>query len=143
MITGIYFCDAENLLAKYILNQVNKHALSQDCSVVVMPHMRFLHYAHPNISLPSHVDLARVDRFGRRSTHSFLLYLFDCEHGGETILHRRQINSTKEEQVEEGVVVKPKRGRLLVFPHLCPHEGSAVITVPKVLIRGEIYMGCS
>jgi len=141
--TRSYFCDAENLLTKYILNQVYKHALLQDCSVIVMPHMRFLHYAHPNISLPSHVDLARVDRFGRRSTHSFLLYLFDCEHGGETILHRRQVNSTKEEQVEEGVVVKPKRGRLLVFPHLCPHEGSAVITVPKVLIRGEIYMGCS
>jgi hypothetical protein len=35
--------------------------------------------------------------------------------------------------------VRPARGRLLVFPHACPHEGLAVVEVPKLLLRGELY----
>jgi len=36
-------------------------------------------------------------------------------------------------------VVAPVRGRLLLFPHLCPHEGRAVVDAPKVFLRGELY----
>ena len=36
-------------------------------------------------------------------------------------------------------VVLPRRGRLLLFPHLCPHEGLATIAGPKLLLRGEAY----
>lgn len=39
--------------------------------------------------------------------------------------------------------VSPVRGRLLVFPHLCPHEGNVVIHVPKTLIRGELWRSVS
>jgi hypothetical protein len=116
--------------------------------IVVMPHMRFLHYAHPNISLPTHVDLSRIDRFGRQSTHSFFLYLSDCDRGGETILlQKHQITNKRQngewylDTQEKAIDVRPKRGRLLVFPHLCPHKGGTVESVPKVLIRGEIYFG--
>ena len=35
--------------------------------------------------------------------------------------------------------VEPRRGRLLVFPHACPHAGLAVIDAPKLLLRGEFY----
>ena len=72
-----------------------------------LPLMRFLHYPSPGGSLPAHVDLPRVlipeggvnthpdqprqveggvNTQGVRTTHSFLLYLTDCEHGGETLL---------------------------------------------------------
>ena len=34
--------------------------------------------------------------------------------------------------------VQPRRGRLLVFPHQCPHEGMAVNSLPKILLRGEM-----
>ena len=67
-----------------------------------LPLMRFLHYPSPGGSLPAHVDLPRVlipegavnthpvlprqVEGGVRTTHSFLLYLTDCEHGGETLL---------------------------------------------------------
>ncbi len=34
--------------------------------------------------------------------------------------------------------VTPRRGRLLVFPHVCPHEGRAVLDIPKLLLRGEL-----
>lgn len=144
--TRSYFCDAENILTSLIVNELMSHWQQGD--IVVMPHMRFLHYAHPNISLPTHVDLSRIDRFGRHSTHSFLLYLFDCDRGGETILlQKHQITNKRQngehylDTQEKAIDVRPKRGRLLVFPHLCPHKGGNVESVPKVLIRGEIYFG--
>ena len=36
--------------------------------------------------------------------------------------------------------VKPTRGRLLVFPHECPHAGRPVVDAPKVVLRGELWM---
>lgn len=35
--------------------------------------------------------------------------------------------------------VVPKRGRMLVFPHKCPHAGGVVLDPPKLLLRGELY----
>ena len=37
-----------------------------------------------------------------------------------------------------GVACSDLRGRLLVFPHVCPHAGSAVGSVPKLFLRGEL-----
>ena len=34
--------------------------------------------------------------------------------------------------------VSPYRGRLLVFPHQCPHAGLPVINAPKLFLRGEL-----
>ena len=36
--------------------------------------------------------------------------------------------------------VPPRRGRLLLFPHLCPHRADEVLAegLPKLLLRGEI-----
>ena len=34
----------------------------------------------------------------------------------------------------------PVRGRLLIFPHECPHAGRPVVDVPKLLLRGECYL---
>jgi hypothetical protein len=84
------------------------------------------------------------------SSHTFILYLTDCERGGETNLLRRVPKLLKPSQQSASVSgdayeakeilasVKPKRGRLFVFPHLCPHEGAVVIDVPKLLLRGEM-----
>jgi hypothetical protein len=36
--------------------------------------------------------------------------------------------------------VAPKRGRVLIFPHACPHDGATVVEVPKLLLRGEIVL---
>ena len=35
--------------------------------------------------------------------------------------------------------VKPLRGRLLVFPHECPHAGRPVIDTNKLVLRGELW----
>jgi Ankyrin repeats (many copies) len=34
--------------------------------------------------------------------------------------------------------IAPRRGRLLIFPHNCPHEGAQTISLPKILLRGEM-----
>ena len=152
-----------------------------------LPHMRFLRYSSLGACSPPHVDLSRKTADGRCSTHTFLLYLTDCEYGGETrLLNSVNPRSTKTKEKLEGIeiigsrlnntenngkkkenlsskstnsselltteaaagcqkhlcnvlaTVQPKRGRLLVFPHQCPHEGMAADSLPKILLRGEM-----
>jgi hypothetical protein len=114
------------------------HLASPKRSVNVFPHMRFLNYAEAGTVLAPHVDLCRVDSVtGNRSTHSFLLYVTDCEKGGETSLLG---DLSGDERNHVLASVSPKRGRLLLFPHACPHEGNAVYDVPKILLRGEVML---
>ena len=42
----------------------------------------------------------------------------------------------------EGVLgaALPQRGRLVVFPHMCPHAGLPVVDVPKKFLRGELLI---
>ena len=124
-----------------------------------MPHMRFLHYAESGGFLAPHVDLSRnhpfplpashthrrakhaKDEGGWRSTHTFLLYLTDCAGGGETALLQKLPHPDDDSSSSSSNVlaaVAPRRGRLLVFPHNCPHEGRPVVDVPKVFLRGEL-----
>jgi len=109
--------------------------------------MRFLCYTTPGGYLPPHVDLPRLDAaIGRRTTHSFLLYLTDCTEGGETLL--LECRKGDEELARMGgvvhgprgtlVAVEPRRGRLLLMPHSCPHASAATVDVPKLLVRGEV-----
>ena len=101
----------------------------------MLPHMRFLDYERPGSALAPHVDLCRVDsETGRRSTHTFILYLHTCESGGETVLLESLSSKV------ELAAVAPVRGRLLAFPHICPHMGAVVNHVPKLLLRGEIIL---
>merc|ERR1712203_126077 len=97
--------------------------------------MRFLLYREVGGFLPPHTDLAKANRSGQLSTCTFIIYLSDCEVGGETCLLE-----TLEDASQPLAVVKPKRGRLLIFPHMCPHEAKAVVAdgLPKALLRGEI-----
>ena len=36
--------------------------------------------------------------------------------------------------------VKPKYGRILFFPHECPHEGRPTVSVPKIFLRAELIL---
>ena len=105
---------------------------------MVFPYMRFLCYSKQGTDLAPHIDLCRVDAdSGKRSTHSFLLYLTDCDAGGETTLIG---DITGDARFKVLAKVSPRRGRLLLFPYRCPHEGLAVKDVPKLLIRGEVLL---
>lgn len=117
-------------------------------SPATQPLMRFLHYPTVGGSLPAHVDLPRVSAEGVRTTHSFLLYLTDVATGGETLLLEARPGDAK--LVTAGGVANgerrtlaksaPRRGRLLLMPHACPHSAAETEAVPKTLIRGEVVL---
>ena len=53
----------------------------------VLPHARFLEYREPDGSLGPHTDaLIRCKETGRWSTHTLLVFIADCDAGGETTL---------------------------------------------------------
>ena len=134
-----YYCDAEGYVCNLLQSIIEKSGVSPPGqSVTVYPHMRFLDYCREGTALAPHVDLCRVDPISsKRSTHSFLLYLTDCCEGGETCL-LGDVNGDGRTQVLARVL--PRRGRLLLFPHSCPHEGIEVVDVPKILLRGEVAL---
>ena len=74
----------------------------------------------------------------------FMVHLADCRAGGETVLLSKLAGPATDldagGQLPDGVLaaVPPVRGRLLVFPHVCPHAGLAVASVPKLFLRGEL-----
>lgn len=170
-------CDALHAHSSALSPNHNLHNSKR--RVKVFPQLRFLHYKNGGSALPPHVDLARLDvTYGSRpqedidetethdqqqqciSTHTLILYLSDCERGGETAL-LRSISKLKETTSSAGISedsdldvsttaflrsgdlarISPRVGRLLLFPHKCPHEGLAIYSSdPKVLLRGEVYI---
>ena len=134
-----YYCDSIGWIKEKIaqvLKDASKSINETNFCSNAFDEMRFLHYEYVGGNLPLHVDLSR--REGTiSSTHTFILYLQTCGHGGETILYDQLFNC---QQVGvELARVQPVRGRLLVFPHVCPHAGNATLEVPKILLRGELY----
>jgi hypothetical protein len=152
--TRSYYCDAEGFVQDMLQSCVDaarkavrkelgsdeNETASQTVNTKPPPtsvfqHLRFLRYCQKGGLLPPHVDLCRIDdSSGLRSTHTFILYLTDCASGGGTAL-LRHLNDPKVLAISE-----PKRGRALIFPHLCPHSGLEVESVPKILLRGEIIL---
>lgn len=114
----------------------------------VFPLMRFLCYSSAGGWLPPHEDLSRSDHTCTppvTSTHTFILYLTSCEEGGETNLLSSLGGGHGPGAGPGGggaavlARVRPVRGRLLLFPHRCPHEGAPAVSLPKLLLRGEAY----
>ena len=109
-----------------------------------LPQLRFLSYAEAGSRLSPHVDLPKHRACdGAASTHTFILYLRGGEGGGgggETRLLRSASHPWPEEEGGDPPLasVAPRRGRLLLFPHACPHDGAEVTAPPKLLLRGEM-----
>ena len=84
------------------------------------------------------------------STHTFILYLTDCQNGGETALLRSMKTNILKSPgslspltgPSENIIalVAPRKGRMLIFPHAAPHSGLTIHSVPKLLLRGEAYI---
>ena len=102
-----------------------------------------------------HVDLAKRDPSNsiRLSTHTFMVHLADCKTGGETALLSKlagaaaaldasELSADGKVRTSDEVLaaVSPVRGRLLIFPHACPHAGLPVNSVPKLFLRGELLV---
>jgi hypothetical protein len=50
------------------------------------------------------------------------------------------IATMNEEADKQCFPVKPKCGRILFFPHECPHEGRPTVSVPKIFLRAELIL---
>jgi len=138
-----YFSDAEGWVVRELDRVLAEAGLPVAGSA--LPQMRFLWYPEPGGRLPAHVDLPRTSA-GARTTCSFLLYLADCCEGGETLLlegldgDAALVAGGGVAAGERGTMaaVSPRRGRLLLMPHACPHSAAATVSVPKVLLRGDV-----
>jgi hypothetical protein len=127
-------------------NRLSSQSSSQQQTkkkVHVLRYQRFLEYTKSGSGLDPHTDGTKVccdhpDDY--TSTHTMLLYLTDCQNGGETVLLSECSpvpNSTKSSILYSCV---PKRGRLLLFPHATPHAGMPVIDLPKICLRAEVCL---
>ena len=133
--TRRYFSDTAGIVHAHITHVLSHFGKDGHIAFV---HMRYLNYAEMGGSLAPHVDLARTDEKGLRSNFTFIIYLTTCEEGGETAIVTSLNYKDKDEEAGVLAKVRPMRGRLFVFPHLCPHEGCAVVDTPKLLLRGEL-----
>lgn len=173
-----FFCDSLGIVANTICGAIFPFL----GKVILNPYMRFISYGQEGSKLGAHVDLPaklrpnelinRVNwgdihqtgsegRDGElcTTTHTWVLYLHDCDQGGQTLLleslpaasgqdfeladgNKNQDSgpfAVPENEKGAGVLasVRPKRGRILVFPHQCPHMGAVVVSTPKTILRGE------
>lgn len=73
----------------------------------------------------THVDV--LDYESSRRFLSFMWYLNDVETGGETVF--------------KDMIIKPKKGTLLVFPPLWmfPHKGNSPISNPKYIMSAYLH----
>ena len=96
------FCDVAGVVGP-VLGRAVTAALGEEAGaeaggngVHVFSRMRFLHYPDAGGSMQPHVDLSKKDvgpkgkglRPALTSTHTFILHLFDCKEGGETVFLR-------------------------------------------------------
>jgi len=132
----------------------------------VFRYQRFLEYHKMGSELDPHTDGNKVcEETDLTSTHTLLLYLTDCTEGGETVLLTKCSKDyetsvgfleqrLEDDQVQTGqknscmtsndpillYATRPRRGRILVFPHTTPHAGAKVISLPKICLRAEVSL---
>ena len=89
-----FYHDAENMISgpleNIILSQLLRTGLYDDVDKLIVhcnKYLRILEYNHPGGGLSPHTDGCKVcEESQLSSTHTLLLYLTDCQEGGETIL---------------------------------------------------------
>jgi hypothetical protein len=104
----------------------------------VLRYQRFLEYSKAGSGLDPHTDGHKICcDTNCASTHTLLVYLTDCNQGGETVLLKQRSEKTEEEK-NTIHATQPRRGRILLFPHPTPHAGKQVVDVPKICLRAEV-----
>eukprot|EP01052_Picozoa_sp_SAG31_P019059 SAG31_NODE_1375_length_8594_cov_2.810477_9_plen_569_part_00 len=141
-----HFADAQGGVTKAVGAVVAAALGVRSTSVTVLPRMRFLYYMEAGGQMQPHVDLPKKLRDqSQSSTHTFMLHLVDCAEGGETIFLKQLTTKNKSKNGGDNVLaaVAPLSGRLIVFPHSCPHAGLPVVSAPKLFLRGELLFDSS
>jgi hypothetical protein len=121
------------------LHEEDKHT-SECCHV--FRYQRFLEYTQEGSKLDPHTDGTKIcDDTRLTSTHTLLLYLTDCQEGGETLLLTERTKELPDSSSSTLLyATQPRRGRILLFPHSMPHAGATVVDVPKICLRAEVCL---
>ena len=143
----LFFCDAIGCIQEALTSLLRSAGFGD---VHVSPWLRFLRYKSPNVPLVPHVDYQWLPGYisaslpgyspaGLSTTHTLLLYLTDCQDGGETWLleEASEVSDTPEALAR----VPARRGRVLLFPHERLHMGTALRRLPKMMLRADVRLG--
>eukprot|EP00434_Breviolum_minutum_P004781 symbB.v1.2.004212.t1/scaffold215.1/size331178/5 len=114
--------------------------------VWVSPWLRFLRYRTAGMPLVPHVDYQWLPGYisaklpgyaptNHSTSHTLLLYLTDCYQGGKTQLLEGE--GAKKPMAS----ISCRRGRILLFPHEVLHEGTPVESLPKLMLRADVFIG--
>ena len=115
-------------LAKDLFERIRSHVPAKMKSMEVVglkPRMRCYRYG-PGQSFGLHHDQFYSGGPGERSQLTFMLYLNEDFEGGHTDFPDQQL------------VVKPKTGAVLLFQHMVLHEGAAVRSGVKYVLRTDV-----
>lgn len=123
--------------AEAILERVRAHLPAEHRGAKltgINPRARFLRY-HPGDFFARHTDgvYTSEDRT-QKSRITLQLYLNDVTDGGETTFFGLRVGGVNHDSYR----VEPKAGRVLLFSHNIPHEGSLLTTGVKYAMRTDI-----
>ena len=117
----------DELLAEGIWSRVKQHlprVVTGRRALGLNERLRFYRY-DPGERFAPHVDGYYMRPNGEQSMLTFMLYLNGGFEGGET-------------SFQSGVSIKPEAGMILVFRHALYHEGAAVISGRKYVLRSDV-----
>ncbi|MEP3482406.1 MAG: 2OG-Fe(II) oxygenase [Fuerstiella sp.] len=105
-------------------------------AVGVDSHLRFYRY-EPGQEFKRHKDGSVTNDDGQVSKLSYLIYLNGDFDGGSTTFRSYEGKGESRRKIEH--VVRPVAGSALLFRHERWHEGSALISGCKYLLRSDVF----
>uniref|UniRef100_A0A6B2LFU2 Fe2OG dioxygenase domain-containing protein n=1 Tax=Arcella intermedia TaxID=1963864 RepID=A0A6B2LFU2_9EUKA len=105
------------------------------------PRIRFVCYEKGQ-NFPPHYDDPWIQSSKRRSHLTFVLYLSssgkDCDFGGGEFAFLDEKKHLPDDSYAELVVIPPKPGMVVVFPHRTLHESKVITSGYKFMIRSDV-----
>ena len=117
----------DETLAEEVWSRVKPHlprVINGRRAIGLNERLRFYRY-DPGEKFEPHVDGYYMRPNGEQSMLTFMLYLNEGFEGGET-------------KFQDGITIKPETGMILVFRHALYHEGAAVISGRKYVLRSDV-----
>ena len=117
----------DELLAEEIWSRVKQYlpkVINGRRAIGLNERLRFYRY-DPGEKFETHVDGYYMRPNGEQSMLTFMLYLNGGFEGGET-------------NFQSGVSINPEAGMVLVFRHALYHEGAALVSGRKYVLRSDV-----
>ena len=159
------------MIERIVADALESHGYRNRClDIYCNKYLRILEYNQKGAELPPHTDGTKTcEDTNRKSSHTLLLFLSDCEMGGCTVLMDGKGDWSKQSNLivnEECLFshdaanghpgrqliknnrsidhitlgVQPRCSRIFLFPHKWPHGGEMCDSIPKIVLRAELTL---